>query len=385
MKIYLDNSATTKPRGEVVDEMCLVLREDYGNPSSLHRMGFDVEKKIESSRKVVSNYLGVSKDEIIFTSGGTESNNIAIQGIVDKYSRQGRHIITSKIEHSSVLNVFKHFEEKGFLVTYLDVDECGIVDLVQLEEAITDETILVSVMYVNNEVGVVEPIAKIKDIIKQKNNNIKLHVDAVQAVGKIPINIRKLGIDSMSLSGHKIHGPKGIGALFIKKGLNINPIIFGGGQEKNLRSGTENIPGIVGLSKAVDILDNEFREEYEKLYELKSYFYKKITDEIENIRINSFIDDKSAPHILNISFRGIKGEILLHYLEGDNIFVSTGSACSSKGKGKSSVLSALKLSNEEIDGAIRFSFSYENTTEELDFVVEKVKNAVTDIRKITKR
>lgn len=385
MKIYLDNSATTKPRTEVVDEMCSMLRDEYGNPSSLHRMGFDVEKKIECSRAVISNYLKVGKDEIIFTSGGTESNNIAIQGTIKKYERQGKHIITSKIEHSSVLNVFKHFEEQGFLVTYLDVDDMGLIDLNQLEESITDETILVSIMYVNNEVGVVEPLLEVKEIIKAKNKNTKFHVDAVQAVGKIPIDVRKIGADSMSFSAHKIHGPKGIGGLFVKKGLNINPIIFGGGQEKNLRSGTENTPGIVGLSKAVEVLDKNFKAEYKQIQEIKTYFYEKIVDNIDDIKINSFIDEKSAPHILNISFRGIKGEILLHYLEGDGIFVSTGSACSSKGKGKSSVLSALKFSNGEIDGAIRFSFSYDNTIEEMDFVVERVKSAVSEIRKITKR
>ncbi len=385
MKIYLDNSATTKPRSEVVDEMCQMLKSEYGNPSSLHRMGFDVEKKIEQSRIIISKYLSVEKDEIIFTSGGTESNNIAIQGIVNKYERQGKHLITSKIEHSSVLNVFKHFEEKGFTVTYLDVDEKGLIDLKQLEESITDETILVSIMYVNNEIGVVEPLLEVKEIIRNKNKNTKFHVDAVQAFGKIPMEIRKLGADSMSLSGHKIHGPKGIGALFIKKSLGINPIIFGGGQEKNLRSGTENTPGIVGLSKAVEILEKNFKTEHEKIQGLKVYFYEQISEGIEDIRVNSFIDEKGAPHILNISFRGIRGEILLHYLERDGIFVSTGSACSSKGKGKNLVLSALNLLNSEMDGAIRFSFSYENTIEELDFVVKKVKSAVEEIRKITKR
>ena len=385
MKIYLDNSATTKPRSEVVDEMCQMLKSEYGNPSSLHRMGFDVEKEIEQSRIIISKYLSVEKDEIIFTSGGTESNNIAIQGIVNKYERQGKHLITSKIEHSSVLNVFKHFEEKGFTVTYLDVDEKGLIDLKQLEESITDETILVSIMYVNNEIGVVEPLLEAKEIIRNKNKNTKFHVDAVQAFGKIPMEIRKLGADSMSLSGHKIHGPKGIGALFIKKSLGINPIIFGGGQEKNLRSGTENTPGIVGLSKAVEILEKNFKTEHEKIQGLKVYFYEQISEGIADIRVNSFIDEKGAPHILNISFRGIRGEILLHYLERDGIFVSTGSACSSKGKGKNLVLSALNLLNSEMDGAIRFSFSYENTIEELDFVVEKVKSAVEEIRKITKR
>ena len=385
MRIYLDNSATTKPRERVIEEMMTMLQTDYGNPSSLHRMGLEAEKRVESSRAIISNYLNVSKDEIMFTSGGTESNNIAIQGTINKYSRRGKHIITSKIEHSSVLNIFKHYEDNGYKVTYLDIDRNGLIDLNQLEESITDETVLVSIMYVNNETGVIQPIEKVREIIKSKNKDTKLHVDGVQAFGKINIDIKKLGADSFSFSGHKIHGPKGVGALFIKKGLNLNPIIFGGGQEKNIRSGTENTPGIVGLGVSVDEMAKHFKEEYEKISELRLYFYEEIGDNIEDIKLNSFTDERSAPHILNISFRGIKGEILLHYLESDNIYVSTGSACSSKGKGKSSVLQALKLSNEEIDGAIRFSFSYENTREELDFVVEKLKKAVEEIRKITKR
>ncbi len=385
MRIYLDNSATTKPRERVIEEMMTMLKTDYGNPSSLHRMGLEAEKRVENSRSIISNYLNVSKDEIMFTSGGTESNNIAIQGTVNKYSRRGKHIITSKIEHSSVLNIFKHYEDNGYSVTYLDIDEYGLIDLNQLEEAITEETILVAIMYVNNETGVMQPIERVKEIIRLKNKETKFHVDGVQAFGKINIDIKKLGADSFSFSGHKIHGPKGVGALFVKKGLNLSPIIFGGGQEKNIRSGTENTPGIVGLGASVDEMDKNFKEEHKKINQLRLYFYEQIVDNIEDIKLNGFIDDRSAPHILNISFRGIKGEILLHYLESDNIYVSTGSACSSKGKGKSSVLKALKLSNEEIDGAIRFSFSYENTEEELDFVIEKLKKSVEEIRKITKR
>lgn len=385
MKIYLDNSATTRPREKVVSEMVNMLTNDYGNPSSLHRMGLDVEKKIDKSRESIAKYLKVSKDEIIFTSGGTESNNIAIQGIINKNSRKGKHLITSKIEHSSVINVFKYFEEKGYNVTYLDVDKNGLIDLEQLKESITDDTILISIMYVNNEIGVVQPIKEIREILDSKNKNIKLHVDGVQAVGKINMSIKELGIDTLSFSGHKIHGPKGIGGLFIKKSLNFKSIIFGGGQEQNLRSGTENTPGIVGLGVSIEELDKCFHEEYKKIQESKLYFYEKISEEIEDIKLNSFLDERSAPHILNISFRDIKGEILLHYLESDNIYVSTGSACSSKGKGKSSVLKSINLTNEEIDSAIRFSFSYENTKEELDFVVERTKNAVEEIRKITKR
>lgn len=385
LNIYLDNSATTKPRRSVIEDMVNMMEVGYGNPSSLHRMGFDAEKKIEHSRKIIASYLNVNQDEIIFTSGGTESNNIAIQGVVNKYKRSGNHIITSKIEHSSVTNIFKHFEENGYNVTYLDVDSDGLIDLKQLEESITKDTLLVSVMYVNNETGVIEPIKEIKEIIKKKNKQTKLHVDGVQAFGKIDINIKGAGIDLFSFSGHKIHGPKGVGGLFMKRDMNLNPITFGGGQEKNLRSGTENTPGIVGLGRAVEELARNFKDENAKLQFLKMYLYNKIVENIEDIKTNSFLDERGTSHILNMSFRGIKSEILLHYLEGDNIYVSTGSACSSKGKAKSPVLKALKLTNDEIEGAIRFSFSYENTIEELDFVVEKVKKAVEEIRKITKR
>ena len=385
MKIYLDNSATTKPRQKVVDEMMTMLTEDYGNPSSLHRMGLDVEKKIETSRKIIADYLKANKEEIMFTSGGTESNNIAIQGLVNKYARGKKHLITSKIEHSSVVNVFKYFEEQGYKVTYIDVDSNGLIDLEQLKESISDETSLISIMYVNNETGTVQDIGKIKQIINSTNKDVKLHVDGVQAFGKINMDIKSLGVDTFSFSGHKIHGPKGVGGLFVRKGLKLDPIIFGGGQEKNIRSGTENTPGIIGLGVAVDELAKNFKEEHEQIQELKLYFYQAVSDNIEDIKLNSFMDDRSAGHILNISFRDTRGEVLLHYLESDNIYVSTGSACSSNGKGKSSVLKAIKLTDIEIDGAVRFSFSYENTKDQLDTVVEKLKKAVEEIRKIIKR
>lgn len=385
MKIYLDNSATTKPRKKVVEDMMTMLTSDYGNPSSLHRMGLDVEKKIKNSREIIANYLNVSSDEIMFTSGGTESNNIAIQGIVRNYERLGKHLITSKTEHSSVLNIFKYFQTQGYTVTYLDVDSNGIIDLEQLSNSITSETLLVSMIYVNNETGVIQPIEEVRKIINLKNKETKLHLDGVQAFGKINVDIGKLGADSLSFSGHKIHGPKGIGGLFVRKDLNLAPIIFGGGQEENLRSGTENTPGIIGLGTSVDELNKNFKKEHEIILKNKLYFYDKIVDNIEDIKLNSFLDDRAAPHILNVSFRHTRGEVLLHYLESDNIYVSTGSACSSKGTDKSVILKALKLTDNEIDGAIRFSFSYENTKEELDFVIEKLKKAVIEIRKIMKR
>ncbi|MTI49239.1 cysteine desulfurase family protein [Sporosalibacterium faouarense] len=388
MEVYLDNSATTKPRKEVIDEINYMLKNAYGNPSSLHRMGFEAEKRITDSRKTISNCLGCREEEVYFTASGTESNNIAIQGIVNRFKKRGNHLITTKIEHSSVINIFKHYESKGFKVTYVDVDDRGIVDLKQLEENITDETILVAVMLVNNEIGTIQPIRDIKTIINKKNKDTKLHIDGVQALGKIPVNVKKFAFDTFAFSGHKIHGPKGIAGLYIKKGLNLSPIIYGGNQESGIRSGTENVPGIVGLGKAVEIDMENFQKEKSYIANLKKYFLDRVRDEVEDIKVNSIVDeDKCAPHILNISFLNIRGEVLLHYLEEKGIFVSTGSACSSnnKSKTKSRVLDAIGLSDNEVEGAIRFSFSYNNTKEEIDYTVKCLKNSVDEIRKITMR
>ncbi|WP_026894054.1 cysteine desulfurase family protein [Clostridiisalibacter paucivorans] len=385
MEVYLDNSATTKPREEVIDAMNYMQFKCFGNPSSLHRMGLNAEKKIKESRKIISEFLKVKSDEIYFTSGGTESNNIAIQGIINRFSKQGKHIITSHIEHPSVLNVFKKYESNGYKVTYLKVDKNGLIDLRQLENSITDETILISVMAVNNEVGTIQPLKYISDIIKRKKESIKFHVDAVQGFGKIELYPKTLNIDTLSFSGHKIHGPKGIGGLYIKKGLNLNPMIYGGNQEWGIRSGTENTPGIVGLGKAVDIIKDSFDTHIMKMKKIKKYFIEKALSEIKNININGFIDDNSAPHIVNISFNGIRGEVLLHYLEQQGIYVSTGSACSSKGKRGSHVLRAMGLDMKKIEGAIRFSFSQFNTEKDIDYTIDKLKESVEDIRQITMR
>lgn len=385
MEVYLDNGATTRPRDEVIEEINYMFKSAYGNPSSLHRMGLEAERKVNQSRKTIAEFLSVKGEEIYFTSSGTESNNIAIQGIINKYSRKGKHIITSKIEHSSVLNIFKHYEEKGYKVTYLNVDEKGIIDLRELESSITEETILVSIMFVNNEIGCIQPVKEIKEIINSKNKQIVFHIDGVQAFGKIDFDVVSLGIDCLSFSGHKIHGPKGIAGLYVRKGLNIEPIIFGGKQERGLRSGTENVPGIVGLGKATEILKKNFRTEKEYLLKLKEYFLSKLQEGISNIKVNSFVCEKGAPHILNVSFIGVRGEVLLHYLENKGIYVSTGSACSSNNKGRSHVLKEIGLSEKEIDGTVRFSFAFSNTYEELDYVFENLKASVEEIRKITMR
>ncbi|WP_347877421.1 cysteine desulfurase family protein [Caloranaerobacter azorensis] len=305
--------------------------------------------------------------------------------MIKRYAKRGNHIITTKIEHPSVLNIFKYYEDKGFEITYLNVNEKGIIDLKQLEDSITDKTILVSIMMVNNEIGTVQPIKEVVEIIKKKNKNVKLHVDGVQAFGKIDIQLKNLGVDAFSFSGHKIHGPKGVGGLYIKNGTVLEPIIFGGNQERGLKSGTENTPGIVGLGKAVEIIKNNFEDEKNHILEVKKYFIDKVLEKIDNIKINSYTDDRCAPHIVNISFIGVKGEVLLHYLEEDGIFVSTGSACSSHKKGRSHVLKSIGLKEEEIEGAIRFSFAFYNTKEEIEYAVDRLEKSVRDIRKIMMR
>lgn len=385
MEVYLDNSATTKPRDEVIHSMIHMLKENYGNPSSLHRKGLIAEKEVRKVREIISDFLNARTDEIFFTSGGTESNNIAIQGIIEKYSKRGNHIITTKIEHSSVLNIFKKYEKKGFNITYLDVDRNGLIDLNELKNCLNLETILVAIMMVNNEIGTIQPIQEIKKIVKEKNKNIKIHVDAVQAFGKIDLDIKALGIDTLSFSGHKIHGPKGIGGLFVKKDVILESIIYGGNQERGIRSGTENVPGIVGLGKAVEILSQDISIEREKILQVKNYFINKLNEKLSKIKINSFVDERCAPHIVNISFIGVRGEVLLHYLEEQEIYISTGSACSSRSKGKSYVLQAIGLSNKEIDGTVRFSFSYENSISQIDYAIDKLIDSVNEIRKIIMR
>lgn len=385
MKVYLDNCSTTKPREEVIEEMVFALREEYGNPSSLHRLGFNAEKKIESVRENISNFLKVNKDEIYFTSGGTEANNIAVQSIINKYGKMGQHIITTEIEHPSILNIMKNYQDKGYDITYLKVDNKSLISLDELRDSIREDTILVSIMQVNNEIGSIQPTWEIKNILKEKKSKALIHIDGVQAFGKIPFNLKGWGIDTFSFSGHKIHGPKGIGGLYINKELKLNPIVFGGNQESGLRSGTENVPGILGLGKAVEIMEKHFNEDRRKVKEIKSYFIDRLNEEIEYIHFNSPFDNDSSPYILNVSFEYIRGEVLLHYLEDKGIYVSTSSACSSKGTDKSHVLLALGLSNLALEGAIRFCFSYENTREEIDYVIKILKDSIEEIRQITMR
>jgi cysteine desulfurase len=385
VEAYLDNSATTKSSEEVIEIMVKALREHYANPSSLHRKGVEVEKLIKTARKQVARALGVKDEEIIFTSGGTEANNIAILGVIEGNKRKGNRIITSRIEHPSVLNVFKSLETRGFEVIYVDVDAWGKIDIKQLQEAVTENTLLISLMHVNNEVGTIQPIEEIGKLLQQLKTRPIFHVDAIQSFGKLKLNLGRLGIDILSISGHKIHGPKGIGAMFVRKGIKISPLFLGGNQETGIRSGTENVPGILGLGVAAEKIWEDMSTNHEHLLRLKDRFIGRIKNEIPNIKVNGLEGNEGAPHILNVSFMGIRGEILLHSLEQDGIYVSTGSACSSKKNSQSHVLKAMKLKNDEIEGAIRFSFSYNNTVEEIDYALDRLKKHVEELRKIMMR
>ena len=383
--IYLDNCATTKVIQEVLEKMYDSFNSDFGNPSSLHRLGLKSEKRVEETRNILGRFLGVSSKEIYFTSGGTESNNIAIQSIVNNMRRRGNHIITTKIEHSSVLNTMKFLEKNGFNVTYLSTDEFGYIDIEEFKEKLTEDTILVSIIHVNNEIGSIQNIKKIKEIMKENNSQALLHLDGVQSFGKIEFSLRDLGVDTYSFSGHKVYGPKGIGGLYVNSTLHLNPIIFGGNQEKGLRSGTENVQGIVGLGEAVRILLDKHVLEAKYVEGLREYMVGKIQREIADIKLNTLIDKNTSPYILNISFRNTRGEVLLHYLEDKGIYVSTASACSSRGTEKSHVLKSIGLNDKEIEGAIRICFSYENTKEDIDYTVEVLKTSVEEIRKIMMR
>lgn len=384
MEAYLDNSATTKCAEEVVDMVVKVMREDYGNPSSKHMKGVAAEKHIKEAASVIAKSLKCQEKELVFTSGGTESNNLAIIGTAMANQRKGKHVIVSSVEHSSVKEPFRFLEEQGFRVTYLPVDRQGKVSVEALKEALCEETILVSVMYVNNEIGTVEPIEEIGKIVKGYNPQILYHVDAIQAYGKFKIVPKKLNIDLLSVSGHKIHGPKGTGFLYIKEKTKIKPIIFGGGQQKAMRSGTENVPGIAGLGVAAGLIYNsQFDEKIEKMYALRAYFIEELK-KLPEVTVNGCMGKESAPHIVSASFQGIRAEVLLHALEDQGIYVSSGSACSSNKPGLSNTLVAIGLEQELLDSTIRFSFCFETMKEELDYTLEHLKQLLPMLRKFTR-
>lgn len=384
MEAYLDNSATTKCADEVIDIMIKLMKEDYGNPSSKHMKGVYAENYIKDAKKIIAASLKCLDKEIVFTSGGTESNNMAIIGSAMANKRKGNHLIVSSVEHSSVKEPFNYLEGQGFRVTYLPVDKDGIVSLDALKEALDEETILVSVMHVNNEIGAVEPIEEIGHIVKEYNSDIVYHVDAIQSYGKFKIVPKKYNIDLLSVSGHKIHGPKGSGFLYIKDKTRIKPIILGGGQQKGMRSGTENVPAIAGLSKAVGLIyNNDFENKINHLYELKDYFISELT-QIEGVTINGKTGRESAPQIVSASFAGIRAEVLLHALEDKNIYVSSGSACSSNKPGLSNTLVAIGLKPELLDCTIRFSFCYNTTKDELEYTIKVLNEILPVLRKYTR-
>lgn len=356
--IYFDNGATTKPSKDVADVMYETLTGDYGNPSSLHSKGLDAEHIVKNSRKIIADSVKASADEIIFTASGSEANNLAIIGAARMFRYKGE-IITSKVEHKCVLECMNALENDGFKVHYLDVDENGVVSVEQLKSLLNKDTQLVSIMHVNNECGAVQPINEIYAAVKEFNSEILVHTDNIQGYCKFDLTSKSC--DMMSVSAHKIHGPKGIGALYVRKGVRLSPVIYGGGQEKGLRGGTENVPAIAGFAKAVETFDNNISV----VLDIKKHIAKRVTTEIPKVYVNGDADN-SSPYILNIAMIGLRSEIILHSLEQKGIYVSSGSACSSNKPSPSHVLTAMGYKPERVDSSIRLSFSNENTMEEAD-------------------
>lgn len=385
MEIYLDNSATTMVRPEVAKLMYEIMTKDYGNPSSMHIKGVQAERYLREAKEIFAGILKVSEKEIFFTSGGTEGDNMAIIGAALAGRRRGRHIITTVIEHPAVLESCAFLEKNGFEVTYLPVNAAGQVEPDTLKASLRDDTSLVSVMYVNNEIGAIEPVSELGRIIKEYNKDILFHVDAVQAFGKFRIHPYKENIDMLTMSSHKIHGPKGVGAIFIKDKTKIQPIALGGGQQKGMRSGTENVPGIAGMAMAAKELYDKFDEDVNRLYELKEYFVREITG-IEGATVNGLTGRDSAPHVVSVSFDGItKSEVLLHALEDKGIYISSGSACSSNKPSLSSTLKAIGVKNDLLYATLRFSFSVFTTKEELEYTINAVKELLPVLRKYRPR
>ena len=375
MQVYLDNSATTKVCKEAADKAYEIMTEGYGNPSSLHSLGNKAAKELKNARKtILDRFGGGNKSQLIFTSSGTESDNMVIIGTFNRLKRRADEIITTQVEHPAVLETCKYLEKQGAKIKYLSVDSGCKIDIDELSSEISDKTALISVMTVNNETGSIMPVSKIAEL---KGNAI-LHTDAVQAFGKLRMD--KLNADLISISSHKINGPKGTGAIYAKSSELLSPILHGGGQEKGYRSGTENLPGIAAFGVATEKVYENIEVRTKKIEELNRYLRKGIEEEIEDIRFNSPID--ACPSVLNVSILSTRAEVILHRLEQEGIMVSTGSACSSGKKGDSHVLKAMGLSHKDIEGAIRFSFSAENTIDELDYVLCKLKDAVTDFRKL---
>lgn len=380
MEAYFDNAATTAVFPEVKELMIKLLEADYGNPSSLHMKGVEAENYIKTARQQIAAEIKCQEKELIFTSGGTESNNLAIIGAALAHRRSGKHIITSNIEHASVSATMDFLTKEGFEVTQIGVDEHGFFNLDELKQALREDTILVSTMYVNNEIGTIEPIEEISKIIKAYNPSILYHVDAIQAFGKLRFSPKKLGADLMSFSGHKIHGPKGSGALYVRDKVLLRPIIYGGGQQKEMRSGTENVPAIAGMGLATKIMYENHDEKMDKMRALKQAFIDKVTafDEVYN-------NSGEAPHIASISFTGVRSEVMLHALEEREIYVSAGSACSSNKPHISNVLQAIGMPKDRLESTLRFSFCENNTMEQVDYAVEVIGQLLPMLRRYVRK
>ena len=389
MEVYLDNSATTRVLPEAAELMTKIMCEDYGNPSSLHMKGVQAEQYLRYARETFAKLLKVSEKEIFFTSGGTESDNMALVGCAFANKRRGNHLITTQIEHPAVLQPMRYLESAGFRITYLPVDGSGRISLEDLQKAMSRDTILVSIMHTNNEVGSQQPIVEAGALIKRLNPETLFHVDAVQGFGKAKIYPRKMGIDLLSISGHKIHGPKGVGVLYIADKVKLQPIIYGGGQQMNLRSGTDNVSGAAGMAKAAELVYAHYDQDLERLCQCKRHFMEGLR-KLDGIRINGLLPDApdgegTAPHIVSVSVFGVRSEVLLHALEEKGIYVSAGSACSARKPQPSATLRAMGVENWMLESTVRFSFSVYTTMEEIDYTLQIMYDKIPMLRKYTRR
>lgn len=383
MEVYLDNSATTRCFDEVAQLMTKIMCRDYGNPSSLHHKGVEAEYYVRSARETLAKILKVNEKEILFTSGGTEADNIALIGTAMANHRTGRHLVTTQIEHPAIMQTMKYLENQGFRITYLPVDRQGRIRLEDLQKAIAKDTILVSIMHTNNEIGTLEPIAEAGELIKRINPSTAFHVDAVQGFGKFRIYPSRMKIDLLSVSAHKIHGPKGVGFLYKNQKVKVSPIIYGGGQQKGMRSGTENVPGIAGLAKAAELMYENLDADMERLYALREMFIQGVS-QIRDVKINGCTGYESASHIVSLSVRGVRSEVLLHALEDKDIYVSAGSACSSNKPQPSETLRAIGIEKDLLDSTIRFSFSIFTTQEEIRYTVQTLQTIIPELRRYTR-
>lgn len=383
MEAYFDNSATTRCYESVKDIVVKTMMEDFGNPSAMHQKGVEAERYVRAAAQILANLLKVKEKEILFTSGGTESNNLALIGGTMANKRMGNHIVTTAVEHAAVGQPAEFLKEAGFEVTVVPVDEQGVVNLEALLEALREDTILVSTMFVNNEVGAVMPVEKIGALVHENCPHALYHVDAIQAFGKYRIHPKRCGIDLLSVSAHKFHGPKGVGFLYINEKAKVQPLILGGGQQGGMRSGTDNVPGIAGLGAAAMEIYRNFEDKVQHLYELKEHMAQGLAA-MENVKINGMELREGAPHILSVSFMGIRSEVLLHTLEERGIYVSAGSACSSHKRKASGTLTAMGISPEQIESTLRISFSEENTLEEVDYCLKVLGEVVPMLRRYSR-